>query len=162
MNRSTGEPVGAETHRRLAVGLYNHAWSLLERGARSTADDDELVHAAHASRWHWGEVGTAANHARGEWLCARVYATLGRAEPALHHADRCRQLVESGGEGFEDWDRAAALEAVARARLTAGDVDGARAALALAVDASTEIADPEDRTQIELELASLTELLEGR
>ena len=159
MSGSADEPVGAATHRRLAVALYNRAWSLLEQDARSPEDDDELVHAAHASRWHWGEVGTPANLARGEWLCARVYATLGRAEPALHHGERCLRLVEAGGEGFEDWDRAAAHEAIARARLTVGDVAGAHTAFALATESATVVADPDDRAQIERELAGLAELL---
>jgi hypothetical protein len=152
LSGSCGEPVGAETHRRLAVDLYNHAWRLLEQHRRSPAEDDELVHAAHASRWHWGRVGTTANLARGEWLCARVYATLGHPEPALRHAGRCLDLVEVGGEGFEGWDRAAALEAVARARLEAGDLPGARDAFARATDALTAITDPDDRAQIAAEL----------
>ena len=45
--------------------------------------------AARASRFHWGEVGEPVNRVRGEWQCSRVYAVLGRAEPALWHARRC-------------------------------------------------------------------------
>ena len=50
--------------------------------------DDEMVDTAHASAWHWRQVGNAANAARGHWLLARVYAVLGRGEPAVHHARR--------------------------------------------------------------------------
>lgn len=95
-----------------------------------------------------------------EWLCARVYATLGHPEPALRHAGRCLDLVEAGGEGFEEWDRAAALEAVARARLEAGDLPGARNACALATNALTAITDPDDRAQIAAELDGLAGLLD--
>ena len=59
---------------------------------------------------------TTANLARGEWQCSRVYAVLGRAEPALWHARRCVELDEAGAEGREDWDLAAAYEAMARAQ----------------------------------------------
>jgi hypothetical protein len=47
-----------------------------------------MLHMAHASRFHWEQVGTPANLARGEWLCSRVYAVLRRPEPCLHHAAR--------------------------------------------------------------------------
>ncbi|HJW21265.1 MAG TPA: helix-turn-helix domain-containing protein, partial [Candidatus Limnocylindrales bacterium] len=74
----------AAAHRRLGVDLFNHTWTLIEKPDRTPAETDEMIHAAHASRWHWGraEGGTAANLGRGEWQCARVYSTLGRGEPA--------------------------------------------------------------------------------
>jgi lipopolysaccharide biosynthesis protein len=87
-----------ETERRLAAGLYNDVWRLMEIAVRLPAQDDEMLHAAHASRHHWGKVGDPVNFARGEWLCSRVYSVLGRAEPALWHAHRCLALLnESGG-----------------------------------------------------------------
>ena len=96
------EPLDAAAHRRLAVELFNRSWRLLELDGRTPAQDDELIHCVHASRHHWGEVGTAANLARGESRCARIYAALGRGEPALHHANRGLELVRTSGEGFED------------------------------------------------------------
>jgi hypothetical protein len=42
-----------ETGRRqLAAALFNRVWALLERPDR---DPDELLHAAHASAYHWME-----------------------------------------------------------------------------------------------------------
>ncbi len=67
------------TRRALAVGLFNHTWTLLETHPRTPAQDDEMIHAAHASRYHWGEVADDVHLARGEWQCSRVYAVLGRA-----------------------------------------------------------------------------------
>ena len=75
--------------RQLAVDLFNHVWTLLDTDERTPEQDVEMIHAAHASRHHWGEVGTPVNVARGEWQISRVYATLGRGEPALFHAQRC-------------------------------------------------------------------------
>jgi hypothetical protein len=97
------------------------------------------------------------NLARGEWLCSRVYAVLGRAEPALHHARRCVELTESNPDR-EDWDLAAAYEAMARAELVAGDRPAASGWEARARTALAEIAEPEDRSQIEADLESLAEL----
>ena len=104
-----------------------------------------MIHAAHASRYHWGEVGTAANRARGEWQCARVYAVLGRAEPAFHHARRCLAICETHGLG--DWDLAAAWEALARAAFVGHDGSTFHDAIARGREALDGIADPEDRRQ---------------
>jgi hypothetical protein len=59
-------------HRQLGVDLFNDVWTLLEKGDRNVEDDDEMVHTAHASRFHWGKVGTAENLGRGEWLGSRL------------------------------------------------------------------------------------------
>jgi hypothetical protein len=149
------DAVDAATHRRLAVELFNRSWQLLELEQRTPAQDDQLIHCAHASRHHWGEVGTAAQLARGENQCARVHAVLGRPEPALHHANRCLELVRAGGEGFEDWDLASALEMAARANLVAGNTSEATRHAELARRELETTVDPEDREVIEGQLAEL-------
>jgi hypothetical protein len=143
-----------ETRRALAIGLFNHAWALLEAPDRTPEQDDELIHAAHASRHHWGEVGEATHRARGEWQCARVYATLGRGEPALWHARRCLAILEAAGGG-EDWDLAAAYEGMTRASAAAGDTGAAATWRDRAEAALAAIADPEDREVIKRDLDSL-------
>jgi hypothetical protein len=147
--------VTPEERRQLAVDLFNHAWTLLRLPERTPEQDDELIHAAHASRHHWGEVGTPANLARGEWQLARVYATLGRAEPALHHARRCLALCEANPDAIEDWDLPFAYEALARAQLVAGDAEGAARSVERARELGARIADPEDRELLEADLGTL-------
>jgi hypothetical protein len=146
-------PLDAEARRKLAVSLFNRVWELLEMAERSRDQDDEMTHAAHASRYHWGEVGEPVNLARGEWQCSRVYAVLGRAEPAIHHARRCLEILEDAEH--EDWDLAAAYEALARAHGVAGDAAAAAGWKAKARAAVSAIADPEDRQTIEQDLATL-------
>ena len=67
-----------QTERQLATDLFNHVWRLLELEERTPEQDDDLLHSAHASRWHWGRVGSAQHWAIGEWQCSRVNAVLGR------------------------------------------------------------------------------------
>lgn len=141
------------TRRTLAVDLFNHVWTLLEKTDRTPAQDDEMLHAAHASRYHWGEIGDPVNLARGEWQCSRVYTVLGRAEPALWHARRCLEIDEANGIG--DWDMASAYEAMARANLTAGRLAEVAAWKAKAQQALEGIVDPGDREVIEGDLATL-------
>lgn len=142
--------------RQLAAGLYNNVWRLLELPGRTPVQDDEMIHAAHASRYHWGRVGQAVNLARGEWLCSRVYAVLGRAEPALWHARRCLAILEaSDGDEREPWDLPGAYEALARASTVAGDRGEAARWVALARKALAKVDDAEDREPIEKDLDSL-------
>jgi hypothetical protein len=143
-----------ETERRLAAGLFNDTWRLLDLPKRRPEQDDEMIHAAHASRYHWGNVGEPVTHARGEWLCSRVYAVLGRAEPAMWHAHRCLELLNEFG-GAEDWDEAAACEGLARAYSIAGDKAQKDAWLARAREALKAIASPDDRQPIEDDLKTI-------
>ncbi len=155
MTTATPATLDAASHRQLAVDLFNHVWTLLEVPDRTPAQDDEMIHAAHASRHHWGVVGTQENLGRGEWQCSRVYATLGRAEPALWHASRYLALCEE--HGIADWDLAFAHEAIARALSVAGDRDGARAEVARARELATEIAEDEDRELLLSDLQTIEE-----
>ena len=143
------------THRALGAALFNHVWTLLEKPDRTPAEDAEMVHAAHASRFHWSRADGVepVNHARGEWQCSRVYAVLGRAEPALWHAERCREILES--KGIADFDIAAAYEALARAHAVAGNPAAADAWRAKATAALDGIADADDREIIAGDIATL-------
>ncbi len=135
-------------HRQLGVDLFNHTWTLLEREGRSADEDDEMLGAAHASRYHWSKASTEAKHqARGEWQLARVYAVLGRGEPAVHHAERCLAWCDRGD--VEDWDVAFAHEALSRAHRVAGNHEEAERHKALARGKGDAIVDPEDRAHFD-------------
>ena len=145
-----------EEHRRLGIELYNGTWELIERQDRTPDEDDEMLHRAHASAYHWLQgPHTAANRARSHWLCSRVHAVAGQPEGALHHAQRCLALVEGHGEEMEDWDLAGAHEALARAHAAAGDTEQARHHLERARQETANIADPDDSRHIEADLDSL-------
>ena len=144
---------GSVTDQRLlAAQLFNETWRLMEQDGRSRQDDDRMIHTAHASRYHWGQVpaATPAHLARGEWQISRVYTVLGRAEPALHHARRVLDLCQENGIG--DWDLAFAYEALARACAIAGDAGQAREYTDQALAAAEDIAEDAER---ELLLADL-------
>jgi hypothetical protein len=146
-------PLEAERQRQLAKDLFNRVWALLEAESRSPEEVDEMIHAAHASRYHWAQVGEPVNLARGEWQISRVYSVLGRAEPALWHGRRCLDICDEHGIG--DFDLAYAYEALARAHRVAEQVPEAEAYERLAVEAGERIADPEDREHFHGDLATL-------
>ena len=153
MTAQDTQPAATADERQLAVDLFNGVWRLMETEDRTPAQDDRMLHMAHASRYHWEQAGTAVNLARGEWQCSRVYAVLGRAEPARHHARRVLEICEENGIG--DWDLAFAHEALARAAAVAGDQQAAERHLADARRAAELIADPEDRALLESDLAAI-------
>jgi len=145
-----------EGRRSMAAALFNHTWKLLEKPDRSVEEDDEMLHAAHASAYHWLHAGgTAANRARSEWQCSRVYAVLGRGEPAVHHARRCLELCEAHADEMDEFDLPFAYEAMARAHCTAGELDAAHEWLGRARDAGRQIADEDDRSLLESDLATI-------
>jgi DNA-binding transcriptional MerR regulator len=148
MTTTTG-PDGLD-ERKLAKDLFNATWALLEKEDRTRSEDDAMLHMAHASRHHWGQVGTPENLARGEWQVSRVYAVLRRPEPCLHHARRVLDLCRENGLG--DFDLAFAHEAIARAHAIGGDAQAARNAIEEALAAAEAITEADDR---ELLLADL-------
>ena len=140
---ATHGAVDPAIHRHLAVELFNDLWRLLEKPDRSPAEELEMIHAAHASRHHWGIAGDARNWCIGEWQIARVYATLGRAEPARFHAAEALRLAEA--HGLDDFVTACAHEALARAAMAAGNAAAFDEHVAAAERAGAGIDDDEDR-----------------
>jgi len=113
------DPVTPAQHRKIGADLFNYTWSLLDRKDRTQEEDDDMVHASHASRYHWAHAGTPLNTSVGDWQLSRVYVTLGRAEPALYHARRCLEVTRR--HRFGRFYTAYAYEGMARAAAVAGD-----------------------------------------
>jgi hypothetical protein len=147
--------VTPEEERQLAVELFNRAWTLMETDERTEEQDDELINTAHASAYHWTQVGTPANRARSEWQLSRAYTVLDRPEPALHHARRCLAYCEENPEAIEDWDLPYAHEALARAHALAGEADVAGRHAAAARELAAGVAGAEDREHLEADLGTL-------
>lgn len=153
MTESVVESLSRDGERRLAAALFNATWDLMEKEDRTPAENDRMIHSAHASRYHWEQVGTAANLARGEWQCSRVYAVLRRAEPCLHHAQRVLDICRENGIG--DWDLGFAYEALARGSAVAGDAEAARMWTERALAAAEDIAEEQERAMLMADLETI-------
>ena len=143
MATTTTMPLTAQQHEQCGRALFNFVWTLLEKPQRTEDEDDMMVHACHASFLHWSKVGEPVNFARGEWQLSRVYAVLGRPQPALHHAQRCLKICQDHGIG--DFDLAYTYEALARAHAVAGRADQVKRYGRLAGEAGRRIAADGDR-----------------
>lgn len=140
-------------HKKLGVDLFNRCWELMEKSDRTRDEDALMIHMAHASAYHWLQVGAPENAARSHWQCSRMYTVLGRSEPAIYHARLTLDICERNDIG--DWDLAFAHEALARAYAVASDMDESARWLAKARAASANIADPEDRELVRRDLATI-------
>ncbi len=132
-----------ESHQNFAAGFNGLVWSLLTKEDRTEQENDVMINAAHASRLHWGYIGTKLNTQRGEWLIARVYAVLNRPEPSLYHAFKCMKITEA--ENIQGFDLAYAYEAMARAYSAAGEQTKAQEFIKLATEAGEKIEKAEDK-----------------
>lgn len=142
----------AADSRRTAAAISTRVVALLDKHRRTRAEDDEMVHAAHASRHYLGLTGRPEDVIRAEWECARVYAAVGRAEPALYHARRCVELCED--VELDPHDLARAYGSVAQAAALAGEREESRRYELLARKVGARIADPDDRARLLVDLSA--------
>ncbi|HVN54246.1 MAG TPA: hypothetical protein VMT46_07940 [Anaerolineaceae bacterium] len=134
-----------EAHRQFAKQFNGRVWELIAKEHRSNDEDEEMLHMAYASAFHWRQVGSALHEQRAEWLISRVSAELGLVEPALRHAIRCYDLTREHAGLMEDFDRAYAFEAMARANALVGNQSEARKFIEQAEQAGETILNPEDK-----------------
>jgi hypothetical protein len=140
-------------HKNQAVKNFNDTWDLIDKKDRTIEDDLKMIHTAHASRFHWGEIGTPLEFARGEWQISRVYSLLGRSESALYHGNCSLKYCKDNNIG--DFDLAFAYEAIARAYMTLDDKKSMQEYLDYAKEACNSIKDNGDKEYTLSELASI-------
>ena len=157
----TDSPAGSDavldhdTQRQVAVALFNRVWDLLDAGeARSADATDEMIDAAHASRFLWRQIGGVEQAIVGEWQISRTYAAAGLGREAIRHAQASLVLLESDPD-TPDWLAASVHEGRARAYLAAAEPEAATLAHRSALAALLDVADPEDRALIAAQLDEL-------
>jgi len=143
-----------EFHKKTARETNNRIWSVLDAENPTEAQLEEVLHMAHASRYHWSKIGTAVNAVRAEYMITRVYCAMKRGEPALFHAKRCLEIAKENNIG--DWDLAFVYEVVARAHSVAGNKTMCKKYHKLAQSAIDEIKDLGDKKICQGELDKVT------
>lgn len=141
-------PEMQEWHKQLASRCNNRAWALSVQASRSPAEDREMLDAAHASAYHWGQVGTELHRMRATMLLAEVHALLGHGATALEMATQMRSYL-LGLADTPDWERAFTHAIYAHAAHVAGIAATHRDAYQQAVAAIAAIAEKEDREIVE-------------
>lgn len=143
----------SQHHKEEAVKCFNATWDLIDKPDRTDEDNVNMIHLAHASRYHWGQIGTALEFSRGEWQISRVYALLGMGESALFHAKEALKLCLDNG--IRDFDLAFCYEAMARAYSTLGNHKDKATFIEKAREAATAIAEQGNRQYVESEISTI-------
>lgn len=129
-----------QAHRTFSTEAFNRTWQLIQKPDRDPGDDAEMIHMAHASRWHWGHRDDVqpVNLAVSAWQLSRVYAVTRDASQARKYGEESRVICSEYdlapffvAYAHEALARAAALEEdwesrdrnVEIARSAAGHVD---------------------------------------
>lgn len=140
-------------HNYMATKLFNDAWGLLDKENRTAEEDVLMIHTAHASLYHWLQIGNAKNFSIGEWQISRVYAELNMGQSALKHGlaneDLCKKNNISGFElGY-------AYESIARAFKVLGDDSKKEEYLKLAYTEAENIKDSEEKEYLISDLKTI-------
>lgn len=146
--------VEGQWHRTQAVDANNSIWELLDGRELTTDDADELLQRAYAAAYHWQRAARSGpiNAARSAYMIAKAHVVLRQTDMALHWVGRYAILLAAAGDAAADFDHAYLHEIRARAFALAGRADEAAAELAAA--RAHPIADDEDRTIVESDLAA--------
>lgn len=142
----TGRPSAediAKWQKWFAVSCNNRAWQLIEQPGRTPAENHELLHAAHASAWHWARVGTDLNEARAQMLLGFAHAVAGDGPLALRYATASFNYFNE--HGAPDWEQAFAHAVLAAAAHAADNAELHREHYAEAARLGAAIADAEER-----------------
>lgn len=136
--------------RRLAAEANNRAWALSERLDRSPAEQEEMLHAAHAAMFFWAQVGDAGHKAHAAQLLAHVHAALGHAEAARSYL--AKSAPAFSGVTAQPWERALAHVVTAHVAAVSGDGAAHAAAYGPAVEQIAALGDAQDREILEASL----------
>lgn len=109
----------AKWHRWFGIECNNRAWELAEAPARTPEEAQELLHAAHASAWHWNRIGTPLNAARAQMLLGQAHALSGDGQLALQYAKASYAYFTT--HESPDWELAFAHAVLANAARAAGE-----------------------------------------
>ncbi|PUB16804.1 hypothetical protein [Paenisporosarcina sp. OV554] len=140
-------------HRSIAMQLFNETWDLIEKKDRTGDEDSQMLEKAYASLYHWRQVGTRLNLARGYWQVSRVHAILGQGDVAFFYGITGVELCEV--EGFGDFDLAFAYESVARAEKCRGNTESMDTWIERGQTAAEKISKEQDKKYFLSELVSV-------
>jgi hypothetical protein len=141
--------------RTFAPQAFNHTWTLLDLEERTREQDEEMLAATFAQRYHWYRVGDPRNRAIADWQVSRVAVVLGYADLAEWFGERSLAVCEE--HDLDPFVRGFAHEAIARAAAEVDDVETFSEHLEQAKALLADIEDPEDRDTLAADLTEMSE-----
>lgn len=142
-------------HRTFAPLAFNQTWSLLDTNELTREQEEEMLAATFAQRYHWYAAGTERNMAIADWQVSRVAAVLGYEDLARRFGERSLEIAVE--YSLDPFVKGFAHEAIARAAAIVDDVETFSEHLDLARAALAEVEDDEDREILQADLAEMSE-----
>jgi hypothetical protein len=139
--------------RRLAGQANNHAWQLAEQATRTSAQDEQMLQAAHAAAYFWGLLGDASQRAHAALLLAHAYATLRLPGPAAHYFAQAEPHFADAAAA--PWERAMLQAVAANLAAARNDTAAHRLHYRQATEQIVALLDPDDRAVLEATLRVL-------
>ena len=143
-----------DVHKFYAKHCFNRAWDLIDNPKRSPEENEQMIHLAHASLWHWSERSdcTDKNLSIGYWQLSRIHSLLGDGLTAGKYAKICLEKTPQN----DAFLLAYAHEALARAAFMQGDRQRAEEHKTEASRLASEVQDAESRKMLESDLENLS------
>jgi hypothetical protein len=135
-------------HHHFAADCFNLAWNFIDKPARTSEEDDEMLLLSLTSTWHWLQHAdrSPTNLSVSYWQNARVFTLLGQVENARHFALRCLQV--SQGEGIAPFYLGYAYEALARTEMLAGDREKMKEYLLKGRELAARVIEKEEKSML--------------
>ena len=143
----------SKEHKKIAIQCFNAVWTILDKVEPSDEEKLEAIRLAQTSTWHWYQCGEPIHFQRGEWICSRVYCQFNHLEEALYHARLCRDLTQK--YELKDFDLSYSYEALARVYRKLNNTEKFNHYFQLLVESLDQIADSEDKKQVERDIQSM-------
>jgi hypothetical protein len=142
-------------HRTFAARAFNETWALLDADELTREEEEAMLAATLAQRYHWYAVGIHRNRAIADWQVSRVAAVLGYEDLARRFGERSLEIAVE--HSLDPFVKGFAHEAVARAAAIVDDIETFTEHLELARASLTEVEDDEDREILQSDLAEMSE-----
>jgi tetratricopeptide (TPR) repeat protein len=148
-----------ESHKQIASKCFNKVWDFLDMQERTREEEEQMIHLAHTSFWHWTQVEehTPTNLSIGYWQIARVYAVVGSGEQSRYYAERCVEV--SMQESIPPFYIAYGYEALARAYMVLGQGEEAFDSYHKALSFAEEIVVEDSKNMLLKDLENIKEAL---
>ncbi len=142
-------------HRTFAPRAFNSTWDYLDAAELTREQEEEMLAATFAQKYHWSAVGDARTWAVADWQVSRVLAVMGYAELSRRFGERSLEIAQE--HDLDPFVKGFAHEAIARAAADVDDIDTFTEHVAAARAQAAEIEDPKDRDVLEADLAEMSE-----
>jgi len=144
----------AELHKHFSTHCFNETWKLIDKENRSDEKNEEMVHYAIASLFHWSKREDCTNRQKsiGCWQISRCYALVGNLEQAEKYGKLCLEFSENEEPFYLSY----AHEALARTAALAGKTEEKNKYIKIARNLAKKIKEKDEKELILADLITIT------